>query len=605
MTGAFLNVLNMSLTASYAVIAVITVRLFLKKAPKIFSYSLWAVVLFRLLFTVSFESSISLIPKSNPISDSIIYDVSPAIHTGISAVDNTVNNSMGLWLQPVDPYASVNPMGIIIETASAVWIAGAVILLTYAIFSYFKLKRRLTEATVVTDNIFETDFINIPFVLGIIKPKIFIPVNIPAHELSYIIKHEQTHIKRYDHLVKYISFLVLSIHWFNPLIWFSYFLMSKDMEMSCDESVMKDMGEDIRSSYSNSLLSMSLRRSGLSVPLAFGERNVKSRIKNILNYKKRPFWFLAAAIVAVTVTAAALGTNPIFAGQYDFPVNADEMEKILTEQKMDFTIIDENAYDPGIILSLKNESNITFGVNTQLRDGCKVLNLTWALPGSITPNDDKDFYRNILPGNFKLAGILYGNKGRVDRSLNELSDYYLREENYNKALKWDKRAGNDHLVVNIRPKDGTGGFSTVTLLLMPHEAYENYLRLRVEFGKLTAEAENTELLEGTVADLKEIAPPDSGTDFFYRRFLVKGNLTNIRGDKVVSEAVKNINSPFLKLNSGNYQSAELTDHTGSVKVFLETSSLNKNELEMERNYYGIMFYNGSEPVYVLSLGALE
>lgn len=319
----------------------------------------------------------------------------------------------------------------------------------------------------------------------------------------------------------------------------------------------------------------------------------------------RAFLILAAVIAAVTVTVAALGTTSIFAGQYDFPVNADEMEKILAEQKMDFTISDENAYDSGIILSLKKEGNIIFGVNTQLRDGCKVLNLTWALPGSITPDEDKNFYRNILPGYFKLAGILYGNKGRVDRSLNELLDYYLREENYNKALKWDKRSGNDHLVVKIWPKDGNRGFSTVSLLLMPHEAYENYLRAGADSGKLAAEAENTEFLEGTVADLKEVALPDSKTDFFYRRFLVKGYLKNIKGSRAVSEMVKNINSPFLKLNSGNYQNAELTDHTGSVKVFLEMSSLNKNELKMERSYYGIMFYNGSEPVYVISLGALN
>lgn len=311
MTTLFIAVLNMSITASIVALAVILVRQFLQKTPKIFSYALWAVVLFRLVCPVSFESGLSLIPtKPAAIPRDIVYSQNPAINSGIGMIDNTVNHTLNSSLPPVNPASSANPLGIVLEIAAFNWLLGIAVLLSYGAVTYFKLRQRLFTATLCKDNIFETDLIQTPFVLGFIKPKIYIPTGIAENELTYIIKHEQTHIRRRDYLIKPAAFLALTLHWFNPLIWLCYLLMVKDMEMSCDESVLKQSGEDIRVGYSNSLLSLSVKRSGLLSPLAFGESNIIARIKNILNYKKAAIWVVVVAIIAVAAVAVVLVSNP-------------------------------------------------------------------------------------------------------------------------------------------------------------------------------------------------------------------------------------------------------------------------------------------------------
>lgn len=317
MSSYFIAVLNMSLTASYVALAVIIVRQLLKRAPKIFSYALWAVVLFRLLCPLSLESSFSLLPTNNEIiSPDIVYSPNPAISTGVTMADKAINQSIQSALPPVNPTASVNPIGIALEIGTLIWILGIAMLLAYALISYVGLRRKISTAALVNNNVYEADGINTPFVLGLIKPKIYIPTNLPGSELGYIIKHEKTHIRRYDYIIKPIAFLALVIHWFNPIIWISYFLMVKDMEMSCDESVMKESGDDIRASYSNSLLSLSVKQSGLLSPLAFGESNVKSRIKNVLNYRKPAFWTGVVIAVAAIVLSVGLMLDPTNAITY-------------------------------------------------------------------------------------------------------------------------------------------------------------------------------------------------------------------------------------------------------------------------------------------------
>jgi bla regulator protein BlaR1 len=196
------------------------------------------------------------------------------------------------------------------EIAAVIWLLGIAVILCYSIVSYFRLKIRLSTATLFKDNIFETDRIKTPFVLGFIRPKIFIPTGLAQKELDYILKHEQVHIKRKDYIIKPMAFLAVVLHWFNPLIWLCYFLMSKDMEMSCDESVIKQSREDIRASYSHSLLSLSAKQSGFLIPLAFGESNIKSRIKNVLNYKRPVFLGVFIAVILVLAVSVVLVTNP-------------------------------------------------------------------------------------------------------------------------------------------------------------------------------------------------------------------------------------------------------------------------------------------------------
>jgi beta-lactamase regulating signal transducer with metallopeptidase domain len=320
MSEIFLSVLNMSLTASYVIIFVILIRLLLKKAPKVISYALWGVVAFRLLIPFSFESMFSLMPRNTnavPIPQDIIYQQSPQINSGIGVVDSLVNNSL-----PAPTIgASVNPLQIYVEIGAYIWVLGIIALLVYSLVSILILKRQLKSAQLIDQNIFEARNLKTPFVLGLIKPKIYLPVGLNATERSYILLHEQTHIHRKDHIIKVLAFLILSVHWFNPLVWIAFMLMSKDMELSCDERVLKEMDEDIKKPYANSLLLLATGRHIINgSPLAFGEGNVGGRIKNVLNFKKPTAWLIVVSVALVVVLSIGLASNRANdgIGDYDF-----------------------------------------------------------------------------------------------------------------------------------------------------------------------------------------------------------------------------------------------------------------------------------------------
>ncbi|UZQ49043.1 DUF5301 domain-containing protein [Clostridium kluyveri] len=307
----FIDVLNMSLTASYVILFVLACRLLLKKVPKIFSYSLWAVVLFRLICPFSFSSAFSFLKIPSSHSNKIEYIPSsvklisqPGINTGINYVNSSINTS----LPGLTTHAGNNSIYGILST---IWVLGFISLIVYSILSYLILKHKVCTSVIVKDNIFQCENISSPFVLGFIRPKIYLPIGLKKTEQNYILKHEQIHIKRFDYLIKPTAFLALCLHWFNPLVWISFMLMSKDMEMSCDERVLKEFGTQIKKDYSTSLLSLSVNKNTMKGnPLAFGENNTKTRIKNILNYKKPVFWVIAASIIAVIFIAIGLITNP-------------------------------------------------------------------------------------------------------------------------------------------------------------------------------------------------------------------------------------------------------------------------------------------------------
>ncbi|MGE5677499.1 MAG: M56 family metallopeptidase, partial [Pseudomonadota bacterium] len=302
MTDMFIAILNMSLIASFVALGVILIRIPLKKAPKIFSYGLWIIVLFKLLCPFTIESVLSPVPvKAEPVPRDIIYSQTPYIDSGIHFVDNSINRVITNTVSPANHAASPNTMKVVLFVLSCIWLAGIAILLLYALVSYFRLKARLSVAIPVHKNIYETDRIKTAFVLGIANPKVYIPVGLDRQEVDYILRHEETHIRRRDHLIKPLAFIAVCVHWFNPVVWFSYYLAMRDMELSCDESVLKRYGSDIRRDYSNSLLSLSAKQSGMISPLAFGENGVKGRIKNVLNYKKPAVWVSILAIIAVIV----------------------------------------------------------------------------------------------------------------------------------------------------------------------------------------------------------------------------------------------------------------------------------------------------------------
>jgi len=277
------------------------IRLPLKKAPKVISYALWSVVAFRLLCPFSFESMVSLLPISAaPIPYDIAYRQSPQIDSGIAIVDAYAGSAL--------PHSTA-PAYILIS--SYIWILGIFVMLAYSITSVLILKRRLENAQHVEQNIYQADNLKTPFVLGIFRPRIFIPAGLAEEEKAYIIRHEQAHIRRLDHVVKPFAFFVLSIYWFNPLVWIAFLLMSSDMELSCDEKVVEEMGAEIKKAYSTSLLSLATGGHILNgSPLAFGEGNVKRRIKNVLNYKKPPFWIIVPAVAVVVVVGVGLMANP-------------------------------------------------------------------------------------------------------------------------------------------------------------------------------------------------------------------------------------------------------------------------------------------------------
>ena len=311
MSGLFLTILNMSLTANYVIICVILIRLLLKKAPKVIPYALWSVVAFRLIIPFSFESMFSLMPRNtNAVSIplDIMYQQSPQINSGIEAVDSFISESL-----PAPTIgASVNPMQIYIEIGAYIWVLGTLVLLIYSLISILILKRQLKSAELIEQNIYEAKNLKTPFVLGLIRQKIYLPVGLNVEERGYILLHEQTHIHRKDHIIKLLAFLILSIHWFNPLVWIAFMLMSTDMELSCDEQVLKVMNEDIKKPYANSLLSLATGRHILNgSPLAFGEGNVKKRIKNVLNYKKPRFWVVIASAIVLIGAGITLLSNPV------------------------------------------------------------------------------------------------------------------------------------------------------------------------------------------------------------------------------------------------------------------------------------------------------
>ena len=319
MMNLFLVILNMSITASYIALAVIMVRFLLRRAPKIFSYILWAAVAIRLFTPVSFASRFSILSLVKPqdktgtgfmefVPQDIGMQKNPVVDTGIKGISHFINSS----LPAATPLASANPMQIIMGIGSIVWITGVVILLIFSILSYMKILTKVRTATLIKDNIYETDQIETPFVCGFLNPKIYIPTGMSDHELSYILLHEQIHIMRRDYLIKPFAFILLIIHWFNPLMWLSYALMSKDMEMSCDESVVNKMGQKIKRSYSTSLLTLSVNKKSLltSSPLAFGESDVKARIKNILTYRQPSKKMITAYMLVIAALVVGCTANP-------------------------------------------------------------------------------------------------------------------------------------------------------------------------------------------------------------------------------------------------------------------------------------------------------
>ena len=310
MDDVFLKLVNLSISASWLILAVLVLRVVLKKAPKWVMPLLWGVVALRLVCLFSIESALSLIPSAETIPSEIVTETREPVLYEQATLDIVTNPSL--------PSAAEVPVGVSRQQAqvdfniySVLWLAGMAALLVHALVSAGKLKRKLATAILLRDNIYESEFVDSPFVFGVVKPNIYLPMHMDEGTAAYVIAHEHAHLARRDHWWKVLGYLVLALHWFNPLVWVAYILFCRDIELACDEKVVRGLDGAARADYSQALLSCAApKRAVAACPLAFGEGNIKTRVKSALHYKKPAFWVAAAAVLAVVIVAVCFLTNP-------------------------------------------------------------------------------------------------------------------------------------------------------------------------------------------------------------------------------------------------------------------------------------------------------
>ena len=341
MEALFLKLVNMSITASYLVAAVLVLRFLLKKAPKAIHCGLWGLVAVRLLFPFSPESIFSLIPSTQPLPKEFLYAATPQLNTGIPTVDQSLNPVIAQSLTPA-PLTSANPTQINSFIFSQLWILGMVVMLLYAVISYCLVQRRVRVSIALDKTVHLCDQINTPFILGIVRPKIYLPSDLDPMTAGHVLAHEQAHLKRHDHWWKPLGFALLSVYWFNPVLWLAYILLCRDIEQACDEKVIQNLDTAGKKAYSQALFACSVpRRMITACPLAFGEVGVKNRIKSVLHYKKPAFWIIAVAVIACIAVAICFLTDPKKEGPSAHEVTSDLW--IYDSKAVDVTVWDEDG----------------------------------------------------------------------------------------------------------------------------------------------------------------------------------------------------------------------------------------------------------------------
>ena len=415
MEAVFIKVLNMSISAGWLILAVMLLRLLLKKAPKWISVVLWGLVGLRLVFPFSLQSVLSLIPSAEVVSPSIGYAQHPEINSGVSVIDNAVNPTLGTSLAAT-PMNSVNPMQIILYLGGIIWTVGIAILLLYGLISYLRLRRKVAEAIPYEKNTWLCDQVKTPFILGVFRPRIYLPSGLNEEETAYVLAHEHAHLKRKDHLWKPLGFLLLTVYWFNPLVWVAYILLCRDIEAACDEKVISDMAMAEKKAYANALVSCSMqRRLILACPLAFGEVGVKERVKGVLNYRKPAFWIIVAALIACAVIAVCFLTNP----------KDDGPDLSFLNYKNAITLIGQNDTAPYANLYPADSDGVQLGVADAKALAQFLGSAEWtkrrAPSSSPEPRGYLEFvieddYRIIVYQTERLAAVRFGNNIRYYRT---------------------------------------------------------------------------------------------------------------------------------------------------------------------------------------------
>lgn len=345
MTDIFLGFLNRSLAAGILILAVVLVRLVFKKAPRWLLCALWALAAVRLVCPVSIESVLSLIPSAEPVQPEIIVSAQPAITSGIPAVDAIVNPPLAAAFTP-SPAQSANPLQIWTFLAACVWLAGIAALLLYAAVSALRLRLRVRTAVRLEGKVYQSEFVSSPFILGVIRPRIYLPFGLEAGAQAMVLAHERAHLRRGDQLWKPLGYLILTAYWFNPLCWLAYILFCRDIEAACDEKVVRELGEGCKAAYSRALLACSAPKKLITAcPLAFGETGVKARIRSVLNYKKPAFWLVLAAVLVSAAVAVCFLTDPKREDPAQNPPAAEEADAQAPAQSIDASSAPEPAID--------------------------------------------------------------------------------------------------------------------------------------------------------------------------------------------------------------------------------------------------------------------
>ena len=357
MAAVFLKLLNLSISASWLVLAVLALRLVLRRAPKWVNVLLWGIVALRLMLPFSIESAVSLIPSAETVSPAAVqFDPAPTITSGVSVIDNAVNPSLSEHFSAV-PTASVNPLYVWTEIAGWVWLIGLGAMLLYALVSYLRLRRRVSVSLPIQDHIYLCDAISSPFILGVVKPHIYLPSGLDEVQRQNVLSHERAHLARRDHWWKPLGFALLAVYWFNPVLWLAYALLCRDIELACDERVIRTMDESAVKTYSTVLLACSmLRKAAITCPLAFGEVGVKERVKNALHYKKPAFWVVAASVAVCVVVAVCFLTNP--------PTDTDAAGLIgFHRERVTYAdVTDENGAQPSNVQLTAEETDAVYAL---------------------------------------------------------------------------------------------------------------------------------------------------------------------------------------------------------------------------------------------------
>ena len=310
MADVVIKTLNMGIAAGWLIVAVVVLRVLVKRAPKRFRLLLWAVVGLRLVLPVSIESALSLVPSAQTLPEGVMYAAAPELNTGIAALNDAINPALTAAFAP-EPAASANPLQVLLPVASVIWLAGAAAMLLWALVSWLRLRRRVAEAVLLEGNVFESERVASPFVLGLIRPRIYLPFGLDEGAREQVLTHERAHIARGDHVIKPLGWLILAVYWYNPLVWLAYALFCRDIELACDERVIRRLPVSGRADYSQALLDLSRPHHGVGAcPLAFGESAVKGRVKSVLTYKRPAFWLIMLAALLCIGAAVCFLTDP-------------------------------------------------------------------------------------------------------------------------------------------------------------------------------------------------------------------------------------------------------------------------------------------------------